>query len=159
MQPNSGYAIYTKPTIVRSLGTGEELILHWSFQRSSSSDGWQRVALRLAPSTAKGYGHSYNTQDFEGAIGFQSGGTYGGNGGFSVMLTSDTLYDMRTVLTANTISHKYKERTSGTWLVANSRTGDFNVAGVDQVFIDCDNSGFNIDTISLTVNQCTKTKN
>ena len=150
VQPSSGYTRYTKAAVAASIPAGEELILQWSHQRSAASSGWARVGLNMANSTL-GYGHSYNTQDYGGAIGHQSGNTYGGNGNAAVFLAAETLHDYRIVLTPTTISHEYKERSSDTWDVVNSGVGSFHPDGVDEVFIDSDINEFYMDSISLTV--------
>ena len=136
------------PSNLDSLAADEELIIQWAFQFDAAADGWVPVGVNLTDSDL-GYGQTYNTQDFNGAIGHTSGGTYGGNGTFPVQLLHNTLYDMRTVITNTTISHEYKDRASPNWLVANTGTGAFHPDGVGEAFIDGQNTGFLIDTISV----------
>ena len=80
-------------------------------------------------------------------------GTIGGNhdfpqGPFAVTLSPDTLYDVRTVLTATSILHQYKKRSSETWIVGLSGTGTFS--SVDGSHVDGSMYGGRIDTLSVT---------
>ena len=146
------YARYTQAfdSNIASLDASEELIIEWSVQYDSVADGWVRVGVNKTNSTL-GYGQTYNTQDV--AIGHTSGSDYGANGNFPVSLSPDTLYDMRTVVTDTTIAHEYKERSSSIWNVANFATGTFSGTGIDEAFIDGQNSGFLMDTLSVKLNE------
>ena len=128
-----------------SLGRGEEMIAKWSFQFPSDATGWVRFGLNL---TGEQWGYGVVMNLDEGNF-----GTIGGNhdfpqGPFAATLSPDTLYDVRTVLTATSISHQYKKRSSETWIVGLSGTGTFS--SVDGSHVDGSMYGGRIDTLSVT---------
>ena len=133
---------FAKP--VDSLGPDEEMIVKWSFQFPSNAKGWVRFALKLT-GEQWGYGVAMNLD--EGNFGTVGGNTDFPQGPFAATLIPDTLYDVRTVLTAISISYQYKKRSSLTWTVGHSGTGTFS--SVDAVFIDgCLYDG-RIDSLSV----------
>ena len=149
----SSYSHYGRqfPSPVESLAEGDELIIQWSFWMDPGADGWVRFGVNKADSNL-GYGQTYNTHDL--AIGQTGGGDFP-SGLSSIFLADNILYDMRTVVTATAISYEFKERSSPTWTPAPlSGSGEFSATGVDEAYIDGQNTGFFIDTLSVSCATC-----
>ena len=138
---------------------GGQLIAQGSFafDQGSNHDDYLRIVHVYDSGTLRGPGVVFHWQDGGDIMADTTGGAGFGTASQNVgPLSVNTLYDVRLVISEggtgdedDTISYEYKARSSDTWNVIGSNSGDFQ--GVDTFSMDGRNYVGLIDTVSLTV--------